>query len=112
MSDELLGTRDGLTLANTAFQEGAAHMLRAVRDNENGKRWATPRSPYSAPLLRMMGGTTEERAAMTDLLREIDRQYGQILRLTSENAALRERLATYTEGRPMQSWEPQGGPTP
>lgn len=59
--DSLLDTRAGLPLANTAWNEGAAAMVRAVEDAERTGVFTKPRSPYSAPLLRMMKEAPDER---------------------------------------------------
>lgn len=68
--ESLLDTKAGLALANTAWQEGAATMLMACNDSSPGVPWEKPRSPYSAPLLRMIkDGTLEGEvlvAAMAD----------------------------------------------
>ncbi|KTR79136.1 hypothetical protein NS234_01840 [Microbacterium oxydans] len=58
-ADDLIATRVGLALANTAWQEGASTMLRSVNEHDEGKPgdrkpWSAPVSPYSAPLLARM----------------------------------------------------------
>lgn len=64
---DLLDTRAGLALANTARKEGAAAMDQAHRDIEKDRArgvpypiFYKPGSPYSAPLLRRIAEDKEE----------------------------------------------------
>ena len=59
--DELLDTRAGLALANSAWCEGARAWKLAEAEAERTGTWVTPRSPYSAPLCALI--TQDRRAA-------------------------------------------------
>lgn len=52
-AEDLLDTKAGMALANSAWQEGASAMLRSINQHTSGP-WQKPTSPYSAPLLRML----------------------------------------------------------
>jgi len=56
--DDLLSTRAGLALANAAFGEGLSAGVRACNDADDGKPFAQPVSPYSAPLLALIKAQT------------------------------------------------------
>lgn len=52
--EDLVTTRTGLALANTAFNEGMSAGIRACYESASGKPFIKPVSPYSAPLLAMI----------------------------------------------------------
>lgn len=52
--EELVMTRAGLALANTAFEEGLSAGIRACNATDDGAPFKKPVSPYSAPLLAII----------------------------------------------------------
>lgn len=51
--ENLLRTRAGLMLANSAYQEGVQHTLKAVNEAEESGVFIKPQSPYFAEWARM-----------------------------------------------------------
>lgn len=58
--EELVTTRAGLALANTAFGEGLSAGIRACNASGPDRPFKKPVSPYSAPLLAMIKADSPE----------------------------------------------------
>lgn len=76
--EDLLDTRAGLALANAAYSEGAADMLKACNRAGPGQVFNKPVSPYSAPLLKMIKVGTEPEAA-PDLEKRVATAVGRVV---------------------------------